>query len=150
MSAPLCSSWSAWLVWLRSVKLTWPDFVAFDSDFDDADVQSRQKDVQEAFAMVRHLQVGQSESLQAILKRVSSECKSVKRKRKSPSAESALWPRAHKAFADRHGLSAEECTPTPKFVEEMSGHMPPRAVHAMWHLLAIRAKKVRSSGMRSC
>jgi site-specific DNA-cytosine methylase len=109
-------------------------------DFTEASTLRRQRDLEQAFQILRRMQVSKCEPLAQVLSRLPSQSTKSSTKRGQSMADAMMsgkkWPVHHKAWAESKGLSMEACVPPLDFVEQVRRLIPPRAMDALWLKLA--------------
>jgi site-specific DNA-cytosine methylase len=118
------------------------------SDFSDAAMRARRKDLAKAWDLLLRMQVSKAEALESVLHRATPK-EQILRKRRGQAMESARlagqhWPKKHDEFAQSAGLSEADRLPPAEFINEVSLLVNPRTMYALWLKVAVlqRSKQI--------
>ena len=119
------------------------------ADFSEASKAARQKNIEDAFQILKWTQTAGAEKLEVVLESVpvsQPHGKASKRgtsgqARTDPKSADRKWPAAHNKYAEQHGLLLSDRYPPPDFVSAAGHLMSPRALDSSWLKLAVACKK---------
>ena len=121
------------------------------ADFDEASKTARQKDIENAFHILKRMQTTAAEKLEAVLERVpvsKPQSKASKRgtsgqTRTDAKSSNRKWPSAHDKYAEQHGFMPSDRQPPADFVSAIGHLMSPRAMDSSWLKLSVACKKAK-------